>query len=157
MAGVVFLDTSVLLNLLDVPHNNSDHAEIREEFRRLAADVTTFVVPVTAVVETGNAIARLPGGNERRACMTRLADWLRTALTATAPLAVSGVAWDESFLIALLDGGGARMPLVEFATCGVGSGDAGLLLEVERYRSKVPSATPIAVWTLDEALNAHAR
>lgn len=156
MAGVVFLDTSVLLNLLEVPHNNSDHMEIRDEFRRLAAEATTFVVPVTAVVETGNAIAQLPGGNERRMCMTRFVDWLRTALATTAPLAVSGVAWDESFLTALLDGGGARMSLVDFATSGVGSGDAGLLLEVERYRSKVPSATPITVWTLDEVLNAYA-
>ncbi len=155
MGGVVFLDTSVLLNLLDVPHNNDDRAEVTERLRRLRADRTTFVVPVTAVIETGNAITRLSDGNERRRCTTRLAEWLRAALTTTAPLAVSGVAWDEAFLTALLDGGGGCLPLVDFATRGVGSGDAGLLLEVQRYRAKVPSATPIEVWTLDEALRAY--
>lgn len=44
------------------------------------------------VIHAGNAIAGLPGGNERRTCMTRLVECLRTALTTTAPLAVSGVA-----------------------------------------------------------------
>lgn len=156
MGGVVFLDTSVLLNLLDVPHNNDDHAEITRRFRRLAAEAATFVIPVTAVVETGNAITRLADGNQRRACTERFVEWLRTALTTTAPLAVSGIPWDEDFLTALVDGGRDRLSLVDFATAGIGSGDAGMLLEVDRYRAKVPSATPITVWTLDEALGPYA-
>jgi hypothetical protein len=38
------------------------------------------------------------------------------------------VAWDGNFLNALTDGGGRRLPLVEDATMGIGSGDASLLL-----------------------------
>ena len=85
--------------------------------------------------------------------MERLVEWLRKALTTTAPLAVSGVPWDESFLTALIDGGGNRMSLVDFATAGLGSGDASLLLEMDRYRGKVPSATPISLRMLDETLD----
>jgi hypothetical protein len=128
---------------------------VTRRFQQLAADETTFVVPVTAVIETGNAIGNLPDGDERRRHMTDLVHLLRTALARTAPLAVSGVAWDEGFLRALLDGDGVRLPLVDFATRGVGGGDAGLLLEVQRYRAKVPSATPIEVWTLDDALRSY--
>lgn len=152
MAGVVFLDSSVLFNLLDVPAKNSDRSEVIARFQRLARDATTFVFPVTAVIETGNVIAQLPDGHARRACMERFVEWLRKALTTTAPLAVSGVPWDESFLTALIDGGGDRMSLLDFATAGLGSGDASLLLEMDRYRGQVPSATPINLWTLDEAL-----
>ncbi len=152
MAGVVFLDSSVLFNLLDVPGKNGDRDEVLTEFQRLARDRTTFIFPVAAVIETGNVIAQLADGHARRACMERFVEWLRKALATTTPLAVSGVPWDQSFLTALIDGGGNRMSLVEFATACVGSGDASLLLEKERYREKVPSATPISLWTLDKTL-----
>ncbi len=154
MAGVVFLDSSVLFNLLDVPAKNSDRTAVVARFQRLVREATTFVFPVTAVIETGNIIAQLPDGNARRTCMERFVEWLRKALTTTAPLAVSGVPWDEGFLTALINGGGNRMGLVDFATVGLGSGDASLLLEMDRYREKVPSATPVSLWTLDETLGA---
>lgn len=153
MASVVFLDSSVLFNLLDVPAKNSDRTHVVAEFQRLVREATTFVFPVTALIETGNIIAQLPDGHARRTCMERLVDLLRRALTTTPPLAVSGVPWDESFLTALIDGGGdRRMSLVDFAIAGLGSGDASVLLEMDRYREKVPSATPISLWTLDETL-----
>ena len=39
MAGVVFLDSSVLFNLLDVPAKNSDRSEVIARFQRLARGV----------------------------------------------------------------------------------------------------------------------
>jgi hypothetical protein len=94
-------------------------------------------------------------GHDRRVCMERFAGLLRQALHPTAPWAVSGVPWDGNFLNALIDGGSRRLPLVDYATMGIGSGDASLLLEIERYRARVPSATPVRLWTLDKALSAH--
>lgn len=58
-------------------------------------------------------------------------------------------------LSALIDGGGRRLPLVEYATMGIGSGDASLLLEIERYRVRVPSATPRPAVDARQALSAH--
>lgn len=153
MGGVVFLDSSVLFNLLDVPHKNGDRPEVVAKFQKLVGEATTFVFPVTAVIETGNVIAQLPAGHARRACMELFVEWLRRALTTTTPLVVSGVPWDQDFPSALIDGGEDRMSLVDFATSGLGSGDASLLRELQRYRAKVPSATPISLWTLDETLS----
>jgi hypothetical protein len=155
MREVVFLDSSVLFNLLDVPGKNGDRGAVIAEFRRLAEGGATFVFPVTAVIETGNVIAQLAAGHARRTCMQRFVDWLQRALTTTAPLAVSGVPWDLDFLSALIDGSATRTGLVEFAMAGIGSGDASLLHEMDRYRSKVPSATPIRLWSLDALLAAH--
>ena len=39
VAGVVFLDSSVLFNLLDVPAKNSDRSEVIARFQRLARGV----------------------------------------------------------------------------------------------------------------------
>lgn len=155
MRDVVFLDSSVLFSLLDVPGKNGERTAVVAEFKRLKDNGTTFVFPVTAVIETGNAIAQLADGHARRTCMDRFVEWLRRSLTATVPMAVSGVSWDVEFLAALLDGSGPRLPLVEFAMMGVGSGDASLLMEMDRYRTKVPGATPVRLWTLDVLLSSH--
>lgn len=154
MTEVVFLDSSVLFNLLQVPHKCSDRAVVLTEFEETRKNGAIFVFPVTAVVEVGNTIAQL-AGHDRYVCMERFVGLLRQALGTVAPWAVSGVSWDGDFLTALIDGGGSRLPLIDFATCGIGSGDASLLLEIERYRARVPSATPIRLWTLDETLSAH--
>ena len=154
MTEVVFLDSSVLFNILEMPHKCSDRADVVTRFKEQAENGATFVFPVTAVIETGNAIAQL-AGHDRRKCMERFVALLRQALSATTPWAVSGVPWDGNFLSALIDGGDNRIPLVEYATRGIGSGDASLLLEIERYRARVPSATPVRLWTLDKILSAH--
>lgn len=156
MGDVVFLDSSVLFNLLDVPGKNGERTAVVAEFIRLKDNGATFVFPVTAVIETGNVIAQLADGHDRRTCMERFVVWLRQALTATVPMAVSGVPWDVEFLASLIDGGGARLPLVDFAMTGIGSGDVGLLMGMDRYRAKVPGATPITLWTRDTLLSSHA-
>lgn len=154
MTEVVFMDSSVLFNLLQVPRKCGDRAVVLAEFEELRKNGATFVFPVTAVVEVGNTIAQL-AGHDRRVCMERFVGLLRQALGAVAPWAVSGVPWDGDFLAALIDGGGIRLPLVDFATSGIGSGDASLLLEIERYRARVPSATPVRLWTLDKTLSSY--
>lgn len=154
MAQVVFLDSSVLLNLLEVPHMCDDREKVLAKFERFRKQDTTFIFPITAVIETGNHIAHVAGG-ARRGCMGRFVGFLQMALDESAPWAVSGVGWDRDFLTALLDGGGDRMALLDFCTSGIGCGDAGLLLEIERYRAKIPGATPVQLWTLDRELQAY--
>lgn len=160
MAAVVFLDTSVLLNLLDVPGKNSDRAEIRADFtdRQEAGD--TFVIPTTAVIEVGNHIAQLPDGGERRDRASRFVKFLRRSLQGAPPWVVSGMVWDEGFLAGLLDGDDqAYVPgLVDLATQQVGAGDAAILHEVQRYRARVdiPSGQTVTIWSLDAGLSAHA-
>lgn len=156
MPEVVFLDSSVLLNLLDVPRKNSDRETITDEFRRLVQSKATLIIPVAAVIEVGNHIAQLPG-DPRWTCGQRFAELLRQSADRRAPWVVSGGAWDEPFLRRVVDGHNRVPSLTDLCTAGVGSGDASILHEVERYRSRsdVPSAQPIRLWTLDTALAAH--
>ena len=45
MTEVVFLDSSVLFNLLEVPRKCSDRASVVDEFKQLAGDGATLDIP----------------------------------------------------------------------------------------------------------------
>lgn len=63
----VFIDTSVLVNLLKVPGKNQQALKAAQDFMALQEDSgVQFVLPVTAVIETGNHIAQLANGDTRR-------------------------------------------------------------------------------------------
>lgn len=158
MAEVVFIDTSVLLNLLDVPGKNSHHQQLREEFNALVAGDVTLVIPIAAVIEVGNHIAQLSDGNLRRDRATTFTGFLRASLEGVAPWVVSGASWDETFLRRLLDGHGSLPGLVELSSEKLGSGDVSILHELDRYRrrSDLPSKLPVRLWTLDGQLAAYA-
>lgn len=157
MAEVVFLDTSVLLNVLDVPRKNSDRDQVRAEFARLGVEGATLIIPIAAVVEVGNHLAQLPG-HERRDRSRTFATFLRASVDGAAPWVVSGASWDDSFLRALLDGDQTRPSLEELCASGGGSGDSSILLELQRYRARtdLPSSLPIRLWTLDRSLRSYA-
>jgi hypothetical protein len=62
MREVEFVDTSVLLNILDVPGKNQDRQHVVEELREKTARGVQLIIPVSAVIETGNHITNLPDG-----------------------------------------------------------------------------------------------
>lgn len=154
---VVFVDTSVLLNVLDVPGKNSDRGTVTLRFKDLVASRATLVIPIAVVVEVRNHLAQLRG-HERRDRTQRFIEFLRAAVVSTSPWVVSGASWDGGFLTALLDGDDQRPGLLDLAIAGLGSGDASILLELHRYRSRtdLSSALPVWLWTLDEDLAAYA-
>jgi len=82
---VEFVDTSVLLVYLDVPHMNEGREEIVAEMKRKEARGVLFILPVAAVIETGNHISHVANGAARRRCAQRLEIVLRLAVEQTAP------------------------------------------------------------------------
>lgn len=158
MQRVVFLDTSVLLNLLDVPRKNGEREAVLPRFRELAkSGAALMVIPMAAVIEVGNHIAQLADGGVRRDRMDRFADFLRRSLSGTPPWVVSGSTWDAGFLAELVEGHEQRPGMVDLSSRGVGAGDGSILLELERYRrrSDVPSGLSVELWSLDEGLQAY--
>lgn len=152
---VVFMDTSVLLNLLDVPRKNQDRHTVAEKYTKLVADDCRLILPVTAVIETGNHIAQLPDGNARRLCAKKFAAMLREVVENRSPWTLNEVRWDRAFLEALLDGSADSRPgLVDLASGQVGSGDAAILVECEQYGA-ASLALEVSVWTLDAGLEAY--
>lgn len=65
MSNVHFIDTSVLVELLNIPKMNDRHAQAQAEYEALAAKGDVFVLPVAVLVETGNHIAHISDGTMR--------------------------------------------------------------------------------------------
>lgn len=158
MDRVVFLDTSVLLNVLDIPWKNSDRDAVSTRFRELAkSGAALMIIPMAAVIEVGNHIAQLADGGVRRDRMEQFVKFLGQSLTGQPPWVVSGATWDAAFLTELVEGHTSRPGMVDLSSGGVGAGDGSILLELERYRqrSDVPSKMPVELWSLDAGLRAY--
>ena len=65
MSDIVIVDTSVLLNVLDVPRRNQDRDAVLAEFDALVDGSASILLPMAVVFETGNHIARLSNGRQR--------------------------------------------------------------------------------------------
>lgn len=76
---ITFIDTSVLCELVAVPGKSSDPGTHLAELDERFAAGERFVIPVTAVIETGNHIAQAKTG-DRRAAARRLVELLLEAV-----------------------------------------------------------------------------
>jgi hypothetical protein len=151
-AKVTFIDTSVLCELLEVPGMCAQHEDIRTEFELRDEDGERFVVPITAVIETGNHIAHAAG--DRRAAAERFVRFLAAAGSAEAPFTVHRLSWDDQFLVELCEGNGTGQPFIDLANGQMGAGDVAILVERDRFQ-RDSAYTEVQVWTLDEGLGAY--
>ena len=104
MQSVVFVDTSILCNLVPVPGRDQDREHVQQELKLRLSRREEFILPITTVVETGNFIAQLDNGGLRRSTAQRLADILRLICAGRAPWILHDVPWNREFLEQLLDG-----------------------------------------------------
>lgn len=89
MPQIVIVDTTVLLNLLNVPQHNQDIGRVLEEFEAIKDDGGRFLLPLAVVYQAGDHIADLPKGNDRWRCAGILRDEVRRALMEEAPWALA--------------------------------------------------------------------
>jgi hypothetical protein len=149
------LDTSVLCELLQVPGKSSlaKNREVIADLDRRCGDGERLVIPVTAVIETGNHIAQCDG--DRYAVAERLVQLLRQAVSEDGPWRVLQSRLGTEFLTALCDGDSTGQTLETLAAQRVGAGDVAILVERDQLLADTALAT-IGVWTFDEGLKAQA-
>ncbi|HEY0167839.1 MAG TPA: hypothetical protein VGB75_12435 [Jatrophihabitans sp.] len=151
---VSFIDTSILCNLLPVPGRDQGRAEVVAEFANRRARGETFILPVTAIIETGNFIAQVPDGRMRRATAQVFADLISLVAEGKAPWTMHQFLWEGDYLRRLVAGSGTAMTLVEHAVNGLGGGDLCILAERDLYRAR-SGITAVTIWTIDTVLAAH--
>ena len=155
MRRVVFLDSSVLLNFLEVPRKSSQREEVLRRFAELRKPEAKalLVIPIAAVVEVGNHLAQLHRDERVKPCEA-FGKLLRMAIEGRVPFVLSGAGWDGDFLTRLIEGPTPDRRMDVLCQRGVGAGDASILLEVEHYRDRVDvgSSTPCEIWTYDVGL-----
>lgn len=85
MKAVGILDTSVLLELLRVPGRFSQAEAVTKEVVRRHEEGHSLLLPLAAILETGNHIARVTDGTLRRQVAERFVGLIRLALVGQAP------------------------------------------------------------------------
>jgi len=150
---IYFIDSSVLLEILDVPGKASEHPRYLAEFARRAEAKDRFILPVATLVETGNHIAQ--AASNRHESATRLERLIRSALDGKVPWAVRTASWDDDFVADLLTGGATGQSFVEHCASGLlGAGDLSILVERE-YFVRETAYRDVQIWTKDARLLAY--
>lgn len=72
--NVRFIDTSVMMNLLEVPGRCADSQMIKDEFRQIIDNKEVLILPIATIIETGNHIAHISNGNSRRTIASKFGE-----------------------------------------------------------------------------------
>lgn len=151
MTSVTFIDTSILCELLQVPGKSDPSllAAVTAEMDERARTGERFVIPVTALIETGNHIAQCAGDRYRLA--GKLTAMVRAAVEGHAPWLVLETHLDRDFLEQLCAGASTGQSLEALAAAKVGAGDVALLVERDQFLAS-SAVSAAQVWSLDAGL-----
>lgn len=148
----------MLCNLLRIPGKAQHHDEALHEHEQRRAAGDTFVLPLAAVIETGNHIEQLGEGlgHDRRRCADGLVAILRLVAGGDEPWVLHELAWDAELLRRFCDGTEGTPGFVEVAASGhLGGGDLTILIERARFAERV-KGQDVILWTYDAQLGARA-
>lgn len=149
MPHVVIVDTSILLNLLDVPGRDQDRDTVFMRFEELLNAGANLLLPVAAIFEAGNHVARLPDGRQRRRQAENFGDHVRQALEGRAPWTLTPLP-GTSELTGWLD------DFPQSAMRGIGMGDLSIVKAWESACARHPLHR-VSIWSLDRHLTGYDR
>lgn len=158
MSGIVLLDTSVYLNILGVPGCNQNREETFAAFQAAIGDGDYFLLPLAAVLETGNHISRLADGQLRRAFANKLVEDVGKAFAGQTPYSATHFPERSEFALWLNDFPNAAMrnKSPEKTTEGTSLVDLAIIKEWERNCALHPMSR-VRIWSLDSDLAAYDR
>lgn len=85
MNSICLIDTSIFLNLLNVPNRNASREKVLQDFETYIEAGCTFLLPMATILETGNHIAQNGDGNTRRAVAQRFVELVKSTFANEAP------------------------------------------------------------------------
>lgn len=144
------VDTSILLNILNVPDKNEHREEVFAAFQEKIEAGETFFLSLATIIETGNHIGHLPDGNSRYGCACALLQQVKAALDGKSPFVPLDMCSREELRQWM-----ERFPRGH-AVQGRGVGDMMLAEEYQRLRIRHPH-TEVYIWSLDSDLAAYGR
>lgn len=160
MSAIVLLDTSVYLNVLDVPGWNQARDTILDEFEVRVSDNDVFLLPMATIWETGNHIAKLANGGLRRRFAQKLVNDVTDALDEQGipPYRPTYFPERRDFLRWMTDfpDHAQRNKAAGKPGEGMSLADFSIMKEWERTCSLHPMSR-VLVWSLDADLSAYDR
>ena len=158
MSAIVLLDTSVYLNVLDVPGFNQHRQTVLDDFRKAIEQNDHFLLPLATVWETGSHSAHLPNGQQRRTFAQRLVDDVLRAFQGQTPYRATHFPERNEFETWLSDFPQAAMrnKSATRTTEGTSLADLSIIKEWER-NCRLNPMSRVRIWSLDMDLSGHDR
>lgn len=146
--NIVFIDTSVLCNLLDIPRKNESRQMVIQEFKKFISMNAKMILPIATIIETGNHIAHIGPSYERERCAEKFANYLKNTAEGKAPWVLYGNELTEKDLLYLSE------HCLEYARQKIGIGDLSILYQFQSYMRMFPTKQleNAYLWSLDEHL-----
>jgi hypothetical protein len=146
---IIIIDTCIFLEILNVPGFNSRREEVIAAYKDFVKQGASFFLPMTAILETGNHIAKVNDGRLRRAAAERFVKQIKGALSGAAPWRPTPfpdrqeiLGWIDSFADGVMK--------------GPGFGDQTILHLWEKSCRDFPNRR-VLIWTHDQDLAGHDR
>ncbi|GMQ55887.1 hypothetical protein AN1V17_02790 [Vallitalea sediminicola] len=148
--NVHFIDTSVLVNILDIPNMNACREIVLEEFESLKeSGIDTLILPLATIIETGNHIAHISDGRIRRDKGTNMAGMLKDMAEGNAPWEYYEEEINREDLLYFAE----EFP--EMAMAKTGLGDLSIIAAYNKYKESVPAIGHIRIWSIDNHLQSY--
>jgi hypothetical protein len=158
VSAIILLDTSVYLNVLDIPGFNQSRTEVFEKFEESIQSEDHFLLPLAAVWETGNHIAHLEDGQTRRRYAEVLQTDVARAFKGEVPYRATHFPEREEFLrwLNAFPEMVMRSKSEKKQREGVSLADLSIIKEWERNCALHPMSR-VQIWSLDSDLGSYDR
>lgn len=153
MNPICIIDTSVFVNLLNVPGRNNDMERITADYEEYVSSDATFILPMATIIQTGNHIAQNGDGRQRRETAQRFCRVVAASLKNESPYILAPFPQTDEMLIWLEkfpDCAGANKTAARIGE-GTSFGDLTIIEEFHKCVARFPM-TEVFIWSLDADL-----
>lgn len=154
MSSVCIIDTSVFLNLLNVPGKNQEKDAVADKYKEYVELGAIFILPMATIIETGNHIAQNGDGGTRRKTAQRFSTVVKGAFNGDAPYQPSEfpnstevLSWIDSF-----PEYAGRNKSPQKKNEGTSFGDLSIIEEFNKCTIRF-SMSEVFIWSLDSDLS----
>ena len=155
LSAVCLLDTSIFCEILAVPNMHADAAGHIRKLRARVEAGETLLLPMTAILETGNHIGHHGAGAARRAAAERFVEQVTRAVNGSAPFEPSRF-WTPEVLVEWLAAFPNWAARVDPKGKGSGLGDLSLV-EEWKFACELFPRPRVYIWSLDAHLSSYDR
>ena len=148
MSKICFVDTSVLVELLNIPGMNAHHEDAKLEYQLMAEEENVFILPVATLVETGNHIAHISDGSLRYSIALKFAELIEKARTSIDN-------WNVQPEISSEVLGRIIEQIPSHANVQTGFGDISIIEQFLDYQENHQPIGEMCIWSYDHHLQSY--
>lgn len=148
--NIRFIDTSIVMNLLEIPDRCEDKEQVKREFQKAVSDGDRLVLPMSTIIESGNHIAHIKNGDARRSKALLFQEFLEKTACDETPWKLYGTELKKEDLLFIAQEFPERALIYE-----MGIGDLSIIRFYENAKKTLPALGKIMIWSTDKHLQGY--